>query len=80
MPVEPFRGSDHPTLGVELELQIVDATSFDLAPVGDDILETIPTELEESVKPELYQCCVEINTAICRDVDEVGRVLAARQS
>lgn len=78
MPVEPFRGSDHPTLGVELELQIVDGTSFDLAPVGDDILETIPAELGESVKPELYQCCVEINTAICHDVDEVGRDLAAK--
>jgi carboxylate-amine ligase len=78
MPVQPFRGGDHPTLGVELELQIVDATSFDLSPVGDDILATIPPELEESVKPELYQCCVEINTAICRDVDEVGRDLKAK--
>ena len=78
MPVEPFRGSEHPTLGVELELQIVDATSFDLAPVGDEILETIPPEFQESVKPELYQCCVEINTAICRDVDEVGRDLSAK--
>ncbi|WP_337174845.1 YbdK family carboxylate-amine ligase [Paludisphaera sp.] len=78
MPVEPFRGSDHPTLGVELEMQIIDATSLDLSPVGDDILAAVPPELEESVKPELYQCCVEINTGICRDVDEVGRDLQAK--
>jgi carboxylate-amine ligase len=78
MPVEAFRGSDHPTLGVELEMQIIDATSLDLSPVGDDILAAVPPELEESVKPELYQCCVEINTGICRDVDEVGRDLQGK--
>ncbi|MDG3006726.1 carboxylate-amine ligase [Paludisphaera mucosa] len=78
MPVEPFRGSSHPTLGVELELQIIDAATLELAPVGDEIIETIPAELSESVKPELYQCCVEINTAICHDVDEVGRDLAGK--
>lgn len=78
MPVESFRGSDHPTLGVELEMQIIDATSLDLSPVGDDILAAVPPDLEESVKPELYQCCVEINTGICRDVDEVGRDLQAK--
>ncbi|WP_165251687.1 carboxylate-amine ligase [Paludisphaera soli] len=78
MPVQPFKGSDWPTLGVELEMQILDRDSLDLSPVGDDILETVPAEFEESVKPELYQCCVEVNTAICRDVDEVGRDLAAK--
>lgn len=78
MPVQPFKGSDWPTLGVELEMQIIDRDTMDLAPVGDDILETIPAELQESVKPELYQCCVEVNTGICRDVDEVGRDLAAK--
>lgn len=78
MPVEPFRGSSEPTLGVELEMQIVDAESFDLKPVGDDVIATVPPELEESIKPELYQCCVEINTGICRDVDEVGRDLGAK--
>ena len=78
MVVEPFRGSSRPTLGVELELQILDAETLDLAPVGDDILETIPEALSDSVKPELYQCCVEISTDVCQDVDEVGRDLQAK--
>ncbi|WP_165075190.1 carboxylate-amine ligase [Paludisphaera rhizosphaerae] len=78
MPVEPFRGSSEPTLGVELEMQIVDAETFDLKPVGDDVIETVPAELAASIKPELYQCCVEINTGICRDVDEAGRDLEAK--
>ncbi|AMV36590.1 YbdK family carboxylate-amine ligase [Planctomyces sp. SH-PL62] len=78
MPVQPFRGSDWPTLGVELEMQIIDRETKDLSPVGDDILGTIPEEFAKSVKPELYQCCVEVNTGICRDVDEVGRDLAAK--
>ncbi len=78
MPVEPFRGSSWPTLGVELELQLVDEETFELVPVADAILSTIPSELEQSVKQELYQCCVEVNTGICRDVDEVGRDLAVK--
>ncbi|MDR3619963.1 MAG: YbdK family carboxylate-amine ligase [Paludisphaera borealis] len=78
MTVEPFRGGSWPTLGVELELQLVDQESFDLAPVANEILSEIPDEFRESIKRELYLCCVEVNTGICRDVDEVGRDLAGK--
>jgi carboxylate-amine ligase len=78
MIVQPFRGGDWPTLGVELELQLIDQESFDLAPVANEILADVPEGMEESIKRELYLCCVEVNTGICRDVDEVGRDLADR--
>src|SRR5262249_14104422 len=36
-----------------------------------DVLAALPRELEGAVKPELLQCYLEINTGICRDVDDV---------
>jgi carboxylate-amine ligase len=78
MTVEPFRGSDWPTLGVELELQLVDEESFDLKSVANEILSDVPEAMKGSIKHELYLCCVEVATGICRDVVEVGRDLAAK--
>jgi carboxylate-amine ligase len=42
------------------------------------VLEALPAELMHSVKPELMQCYLEINTGICRDVAAVERDLAAK--
>src|SRR4051794_10327907 len=78
MIVEPFRGSPWPTLGVELELQLVDARTLDLTSAADEILADLPVAIQESVKPEFYPCCIEVNTDICRDVEEVGRDLAPK--
>jgi carboxylate-amine ligase len=78
MIVESFRGSPGPTLGVELELQLVDTETLDLRPGVDEILASVPDEIVESVKPEFYPCCVEVNTGVCRDVEEVGRDLAPK--
>jgi carboxylate-amine ligase len=75
MSVEPFRGSPGPSLGVELEFQLVDAHNLGLRDVADQILAAAPDGLADSLKPEFYPCCVEINTGICRDVEEVGRDL-----
>jgi glutamate---cysteine ligase / carboxylate-amine ligase len=74
----PFHGSARPTLGVELELQLVDARSLALRPAMQELLARIPQGLRDSVKPEFHCCCVEINSGICRDVAEVGRDLAAK--
>ena len=35
----------------------------------------IPAGFHESVKPEFYESCIEVNTGVCRDVAEVGRDL-----
>jgi carboxylate-amine ligase len=78
MIVEPFRPGSGPTLGVELELQIVDARSMDLRGAIEDLLPNVPASIRGSVKPEFHACCVEVNTGICRDVDEVGRDLGAK--
>ncbi|MBV8130717.1 MAG: YbdK family carboxylate-amine ligase [Planctomycetaceae bacterium] len=73
-----FASSPGPTLGVELELNLVDAQTLALRSGVVPILESLPPELHGSVKPELFQCYLEINTAICRDVAEVERDLTAK--
>jgi carboxylate-amine ligase len=62
-------------LGVELELNLVDAQTMALRSGIADVLAAIPEELKGSVKPELMQCYLEINTGICQDVAAVERDL-----
>ena len=73
----PFRfaSNERPSLGVEIELQLVDDRSMALRSGIGQVLEALPKELLDSVKPELMQCYLEINTGICRDVPEVERDL-----
>src|SRR3954466_9388652 len=73
-----FLGSARPSLGVELELQLVDARSMALAGAVDAVLAGVPAEFRDSIKPEFYDCCVEINTGVCRDVAEVEQDLGAK--
>lgn len=70
----PFASSILGSLGVELELQIVDARSLDLR---DGIL-PIMERLRDSpyVRPELMQECVEVGSRVCNSAAEVESHLA----
>ncbi len=67
-----------PTLGVELELQLVDPQTCELKSVAGDILAGVPPELTACFKPELVQCCLEINSDVCADVAAVERDLSTK--
>ncbi len=73
-----FRGNAWPTLGVEVELQLVDSRSMGLRSAIGEALAGVPAELHDSVKPEFMQCYVEINTGVCRTVDAVEADLAPK--
>jgi carboxylate-amine ligase len=70
-----FTSNLRPTLGIEIELALVDAETMALSNSIEDVLERMPAELEGHVKPELMQSYVEINTGVCRTVDEAERDL-----
>lgn len=76
--VEPFRGGPRPTLGVELEFQIVDAETFELRDLAEEVMAGVPATLQDSIGREFYPCCIEVNTGICDDVPSVGRDLAPK--
>lgn len=66
-----FNPSIQPTLGVEIELALVDANTMALCSKNAAILNRIPDEYADKIKPELMQCYVEINTDICESVSHV---------
>lgn len=61
------------TLGVEIELQLIDDKSFNLAPKFDEILSNC--SVPEKLKAEFYLSTAEINTDKCKDVQEVEKDL-----
>jgi carboxylate-amine ligase len=73
-----FTRNDYPTLGVEIELQLVDAETLALKSIITELLDRVPPELRTRFKPELLQACLEINTDVCRDVAEVGADLGRK--
>lgn len=60
------------TLGVEEELMIVDGESMDLVSAIEEMIESIPREMEGEVKPELMQSVLEISTNVCRSAGEAA--------
>lgn len=73
-----FDGSPGPTLGVELELQILDPETKNLVSGAQQIIERSGDEMH--VKPELIQSTIELNTDICHNVSEVRQELTGRIS
>ena len=65
-----FHSNASHTMGVELELGIVDASSMQLVSGCSDLLERLPPELDDVVKHELMQCCVEVISGVCNTVAE----------
>ena len=71
-----FTGSPSPTIGVEVELQIVDPKTRKLVNAGPRLLAAVNDHVH--VKPELLECVVELNTGICKSVDEVREDMGGR--
>ncbi|QKV51587.1 YbdK family carboxylate-amine ligase [Comamonas antarctica] len=72
MGLEAFNQSEPLTLGVELELQLLNTHDYDLAPYAEDMLRLMAkTPLPGSVVPEMTSSMIEISTAICHSASEV---------
>jgi carboxylate-amine ligase len=74
----PFTRSPGHTLGVEVELQILDWKSHDLCSGARRLLHHLgkSSKVEHaSIKPELFQSMIEVNTGVCTGVAEVRRDL-----
>jgi glutamate---cysteine ligase / carboxylate-amine ligase len=68
-----FAKSEPYTLGVEVELQIVDRDTLDLTPKATTFLEE--WKGEPRVQPEIFQSMLEISTGVCADAAEAERQL-----
>ncbi len=70
-----FRSSSESTLGVELELQIIDRESRDLAPGAVRILKACESEAIPNATAELMQSMIELKTGVCRNVSDARQEL-----
>ena len=73
-----FTANESPTIGVELELGLVDLETMALSSSAGQLLPQLSAEVASFVKPELMQSCVEVITGVCRSVDDAGRELRER--
>ena len=74
-----FSRSDALSLGVELELQLVNTHDYDLAPYADEMLRLLARQqLPGSVVPEMTSSMIEVSTGVCSDatqvLDELGQL------
>jgi carboxylate-amine ligase len=70
--LETFQRSAALSLGVELELQLVNTHDYDLAPYSDEMLRLMAKiPLPGSVVPEMTSSMIEISTGVCHSSSEV---------
>lgn len=73
-----FIGSSKPTIGVEIEMQILDPESLDLTPKAELLLEKCQSRGLDRVKAEIHQSMVEIDSEISDNVKQCREFLSAR--
>lgn len=70
--LEPFQQSAPLTLGVELELQLVNTNDYDLAPYAEEMLRLMARhKLPGTVVPEMTSSMIEISTGVCHSAHQV---------
>lgn len=71
----PFRGSPAPTIGVELEIQIIDPETMNLTSGSVEIINRVGDH--PKIKQELTQSTIEVITGICDTVADAREDLRA---
>ena len=73
-----FTTNETPSIGVEIEMALVDPATGALKSAIGDVLARLPDKYAETIKPELMQCYLEVNSATCNTVDEIESDLRAK--
>ncbi|WP_242602319.1 glutamate-cysteine ligase family protein, partial [Legionella parisiensis] len=68
-----FKSNGVLTLGVEIELQLIDSENYNLCSRATDVLSA--TAHLEKIKPEFYLSTIEVNTDKCITTQEVEKDL-----
>ena len=68
-----FVGSASATVGIEFELQLLDAETLDLMNGIIPLLQLFPDRAD--VKPEMIQSCVEVSSSVSEDTVQAGNCM-----
>lgn len=61
----PFKASSIASIGVELEIQLINPTTFDMISGAKDLMRNIQAgPYQDSIKPEITQSMIEINSSV----------------
>lgn len=71
-----FTSNDRPTVGVEIELGLIDGETMALTSAFDRVAKQLGDAL--GIKHELMQCVLEINTDVCETIDDAEADLKAK--
>lgn len=81
MSLLPFAKSASGTIGTELELQIIDASTFNLVSYAKELIREVQCHsFKALIKPEITQGMIEINTSIHKSVQDLYKELQEIQS
>ena len=80
MPLPDFHRSEPFTLGIELELQVVNPPGFDLSQDSSALIDEIQGTLKAGeAKHDITESMLEIATGVCRDIHQATAQLSAVQ-
>jgi len=78
MTVLDFQSNRLPTLGIEIELGLIDLQTMDLSSSFDQLVERLPECSSDRFKPEIIQSVLEINTDVCETIRDAEKELRGR--
>jgi carboxylate-amine ligase len=78
-----FHRNERPTVGIELELGLVDVQTMALTSAYDPLIARLTADsrepnVSECFKPELMQCVLEVNTKVCETIGEAEQDLRGK--
>ena len=80
MPLPDFHRSEPFTLGIELELQVVNPPGFDLSQDSSALIDEVQGTLKAGeAKHDITESMLEIATGVCRDIHQATAQLSAIQ-
>ena len=80
MPLPDFHVSDPFTLGIELEMQVVNPPGYDLSQDSSRLIDAVKPQLTAGeVKHDITESMLEMATGVCRNIDQASAELSAMQ-
>ncbi|MCR1317760.1 glutamate-cysteine ligase family protein, partial [Enterobacter soli] len=80
MPLPDFNASEPFTLGIELELQVVNPPGYDLSQDSSALIAAVKNEVNAGeVKHDITESMLEIATGVCKDINQAAAQFSAMQ-
>ena len=80
MPLPDFHVSEPFTLGIELEMQVVNPPGYDLSQDSSMLIDAVKNEITAGeVKHDITESMLELATDVCRDINQAAGQFSAMQ-